>query len=154
MLQVSLPAFQTAFACPWLGSRRRHRISSFFLLFVLFYDYDYRSVIHSLWFVERNLGHDGQITVRPLVRLTGHECLLRRLPTTETNVGRANAVRYYLTRMERKGKYQKKKGKEIMDNHVIALRQLGSNSLPALLVSVFPGAAPSLLGEDAGEASA
>ena len=51
-------------------------------------------------------------------------------------------------------KVPKKIGKEIMDNHAIALRQLGSNSLPALLVSVFPGAAPSLLGEDAGEASA
>jgi hypothetical protein len=41
-----------------------------------------------------------------------------------------------------------------MDNHVIALQLLGGNSLPALLVSVFPGAAPSLQGEDVAEASA
>jgi len=56
-----------------------------------------------------------KITVRPL-QLTGHECLLRRLLDTETNVGRANGVRYHLTRME------KKEEKENMDKHVTVLQ--------------------------------
>ena len=84
--------------------------------------------------------------MQPL-QLTGHECLLRKILATETNVGRANGVRYHLTRMERK---ERKK----VDKLVTALQQLGSSSLPAQLVLVFLGAAPSLQGGDVGEASA
>ena len=49
---------------------------------------------------------------------------------------------------------ERKEEKENMAKYVTALRQRGSNSLPAQLVLVFPGAAPSLQGEDVGEASA
>ena len=84
--------------------------------------------------------------MRPL-QLTGHECLLRKILATETNVGRANGVRYHLTRIERKEE-------ENIDKHVTALQQPGSNSLPAQPVLVCLGAAPFLQGEDVGEASA
>jgi hypothetical protein len=78
--------------------------------------------------------------VRPL-QLTGHECLLRKILATETNIGRANGVRYHLTRKE-----------ENIDKHVTALQQRGSNSLPAQLVLVFPVAEPLLQAGDVGEA--
>lgn len=105
---------------------------------------DYRSVIYSLAVIVEDM--TLKLQCRPL-QLIGHECLLRKLLATETNVGRANGVRYHLTRIKRKEEKD-----ENMDKHVTAL--LGSNSLPAQPVSVSPGAVPSLQGEDVGEASA
>ena len=47
-----------------------------------------------------------------------------------------------------------RKERKKVDKLVTALQQLGSSSLPAQLVLVFLGAAPSLQGGDVGEASA
>jgi len=141
MLQVSLPAFQAVLPVRgWEVVDGIGHSSSFSVLFYLRY---YGLPICNLLavvVVERNIGHDAQITRRPL-QLTGHEC---------QTTGHRNQCRKgeCCTISSNTGGKKKK-----IDKYVTALQQRGSNSLPVLLVSVFPEVALSLRAEDVGEAS-
>ena len=57
-----LASLPNSFACPWLGSRRRHRTSLFFFLvlfYLRYYGLPFRNILAKV--VERNMRHDAPL---------------------------------------------------------------------------------------------